>query len=194
MADADVPGAIEDMRGKIMKYYDLEKQIITDKYNTEIAAIKSKHSVELQNIQAIRDKLQQLTYSSFNLALPIKRWNPPSRIMQNCMRPRKTGDTQAVSKYLSFTDTYLKSGQDAYKSSSNIWTCRRSWQVSALDTNPAKTVAELTDRADKLIQKRTDAMNAELAKLGEDVTGALNQLGDGGYDHDIRDDGFDRMV
>jgi len=176
--DEDIPAAVEKVRSDVLKYYDLEKQAIQDKYNTEIDAIKEKNGVELQNIKAVRDKLIALTYSAYNLALPTAKAVSASYDYGTMFAAAQTGDADSVSKYLSFVDTYLKSSQDAYKSSQqyqDIYS-KVMADIASLDTMPGASIESLTEIQNQLIDEQTKAMKAELAELDDSIIGALNIL------------------
>lgn len=180
LLDEDIPAAVDKVRADILKYYDLEKQTITDKYNTEIDALKAKNAVELQNIQAVRDKLLSLTYSSYNLALPTAKAVSAGGDYASMLAAAKTGDANSVAKYLSFVDTYLQASQDAYKSSSKYQEIYSQVMadIASLDTNPTATIEDLASIQNQLIEDQTKAMKDELAALDKNVVDALNILND----------------
>lgn len=180
LLDEDIPAAVDKVRSDVLKYYDLEKKVIQDKYKTEIDLINKKYADEIQNIQAVRDKLLSLTYSAYNLALPHVKAETAQQDYAKLFAAAQTGDSASVSKFLSFTDTYLKSGQDAYKSSQQYLDmyAKVMADIQSLDSNPAKTVAELTDEQNKLIDEQTKAMQSELAALDKTVVDSLKILGD----------------
>lgn len=179
LASEDIPDAVETARDNLMKYYALEKQVIKDKYDTEIAAIKEKNSIELQNIQAVRDKLLSLKYSSYNLALPTQKAIAGGADYNQMFAAAQTGDAASVSKYLSFVDTALGIAQDTYKSSATYqaFYAQVMQDIASLDTASAATIEELTNDQNALIEEQTAMMEAELSLLGDNVSAALDLLG-----------------
>lgn len=178
LLDEDIPKAAEKVRSDTLKYYELEKQLIADKYNTEISAIKEKNTIELQNIEAVRDKLLSLTYSTYNLALPGAKATSAAGDYASMFAAAQTGDANSVSKYLSFVDTYLSASQEAYKSSQtyqDIYS-RVMADIASLDTNPTATIEDLTSEQNRLIEDQTKAMADELAALDQNVIEALGAI------------------
>ena len=139
-------------------------------YQDEMTALKAKHETEIANITAIRDKLTSLTYSSFNLALPGTKQATSAQDYEKLYAAAKApgASSSAVSSYLSFVETYLQSSQDKYKSSDSYQAIYKKVmaEIGALDTQPGKTIEELT-------ATQTD----EIKALNADVTRVLNELG-----------------
>jgi phage host-nuclease inhibitor protein Gam len=139
-------------------------------YRDEMTALKAKHETEIANITAIRDKLKSLTYSSFNLALPGTKQATSAQDYEKLYAAAKApgASSSAVSSYLSFVETYLQSSQDKYKSSDSYQAIYKKVmaEIGALDTQPGKTIEELT-------ATQTDAIK----DLNADVTRVLAELG-----------------
>lgn len=178
MSEEDVPKAIEKVRSDLTSYYDLQKQLIKDKYDTENELINKKHQDEIANIQAVRDKLLSLTYSSYNLALPTAKAGTAMGDYDKLLASAKTGDAASVSKYLSFTDTALQANMDANKSSQAYldFYAKVMADIAGLDTAQGQSVESLTATQNDLIEKQTAKMTAELQKLDTDMVLALNML------------------
>lgn len=90
------------------------------RYDAESEEIK-KLTSQIQDLESIIDavvnKIQDLKYSQFNLALPAQKMPQAAEDYQALLDAAKTGDSGAVNKYLGFVDTYLQTAQDRYKSS-----------------------------------------------------------------------------
>jgi len=178
LASEDLPEAMSAIHADLMSYYDAEKQVIQDRYQTEIDAIEEKHQIEIQNIEAVRDKLQELTYSQFNLALPTARAATASQDYASMFAAAQTGDADSVSSYLSFVNTYLQESQNAYKSSQTYLDiyAQVMRDIASLDTSGGRTIEDITSEQNSLIEAQTAAMNAELALLNDNMTGTLELL------------------
>jgi phage host-nuclease inhibitor protein Gam len=153
--------------------------VIMDYHNSEMTALEAKHTTEINNISAIREKLKSLVYSAFNIALPTAKQDVAADDYKKMYEAAKTGDSGAVSDYLSFVDTYLQTSQDKYKSSDEYLKIYKQVtdDISKLDTNPTKTLEELT-------QTQTDAIK----QLNKEVVAALNELATGKAGDVIRRD------
>jgi len=179
MLDEDIPEAATKVKADILKYYELEKQVIQEKYQTEIDAIKSKSQVEIQTIQSIRDKLLSLRYSNFNLALPGQKFAMANQDYNTMFAAAQTGDANAISKYLSFTDTALQASMDANKSSQTYldFYAKVMADIASLDKFGGKTIESLTIDQNALIEAQTKAMQEELLALDKTTIDALGILG-----------------
>jgi len=174
----DIPAATQEIHDNLMRYYDLEKQAITDRHQTEIEKIKEKHQVEIQNIEAVRQKLFDLTYSKFNLQLPKQRVEQATEDYATLLAAAQTGDAAAMSKYLAFVDTYLASAQEAYSSSEAYQQIYAQVikDMEGLDTHKGQTIEEITAEQNSLIDAQTKAMESELAVLNATTLEGLNAL------------------
>jgi len=178
LSSEDVPAAIDQMHADLMKYYDLEKANIQDKYKTEIDALNEKHDVEIRNIEAIQNKLLSLRYSNFNLALPTAKAASASQDYSALFAAAQTGDADAVSKYLSFTDTALQASMDANKSSKAYldFYAQVMRDIASLDTSAGVSIEELTKTQTDEITRLNDQMANELKALDASVTEALSYM------------------
>jgi hypothetical protein len=172
----DMPGAIEELREQIMDYYDLQKKLIEEKYKAE----EEKFADEIEMIEKIRDKIQELTYSSYNIAGPKAKVESAAGDYESLLAAAKTGDKDAIEKYLAFINTYLQSAQDAYKSSSKYQEIydQVMRDLAGLDTQPGKSIEELTEELNKLTEENTKKMQEELDALAKLTTDALKALGE----------------
>ena len=181
MASEDIPDAINQVHADLMSYYEAEQRVIKEKYDTEIAAIEQKHDVEIQNIEAIRDKLLALKYSGYNLALPTAKAISASQDYGTMFAAAQSGGAGGVSNYLSFVDTYLKSAQDAYKSSTTYQDiyAKVMADIASLDTSGGASIEDLTLQQTEEIERLNAAMEAELRALDDSVTEALEAMSRG---------------
>lgn len=172
----DMPEAIDDLREKIMKYYELQKKLIEDKYKAE----EEKFKDEIEMIKKIRDKIQDLTYSSFNLALPSSKAATAADEYAALYAAAQTGDKDAIERYLNFINTYLQQAQDAYKSSEKYQEIYNQVMndLKNLDTQQGKTIEELTEELNKLTEENTKKMQEELDALAKLTVDALKALGE----------------
>lgn len=181
LSSEDVPAAIDQMHSDLMKYYDLEKANIQDKYKTEIDALQEKHDVEMRNIEAIQNKLLSLRYSNFNLALPTAKAAAANQDYNALFAAAQTDDADAISKYLSFTDTALQASMDANKSSQTYLDFYQKVMadIASLDTSGGQSIESLTQIQTDEITRLNDDMAAELAALDSSVTEALSYMTSG---------------
>ena len=194
MATEDVPAAIEDIRSNMTKYYDLEKQIIKDKYQLISEAESKKAAAELSNIQAVRDKLRSMQFGSANIALPSDKVQPTSDEYHKLFTEAQTGDTGAVSRFLSFTDTAIQVAKDADKSSQMYQDVYAQIikDITSLDTKPTVTIEDLTKTQNNLIKEQTTTLSMALAELDKSMIKGLEILG-GGTTKPLADT-IDRLV
>jgi len=178
LSSEGVPAAIDQMHADLMRYYDLEKANIQDKYKTEIDALNEKHDVEIRNIEAIQNKLLSLRYSGFNLALPGAKAVSATQDYNALFKAAQTGDADAVSKYLSFTDTALQASMDANKSSKAYldFYAKVMGDIASLDTSGGVSIESLTQIQTDEITRLNDQMAAELKALDASVTEALSYM------------------
>jgi TP901 family phage tail tape measure protein len=178
IAAEDMPEAMNKVHDDLMKYYDLEQKSIKDRYQTWIDAEEKKHQTELQNIEAVRDKLESLTYSGYNLALPGVKAKSAEQDFNKLYAAAQTGDADSVSKFLNFTDTYLSQSQSAYKSSQKYLDIYDDVmkKIGSLDTQKGKSIEELTKEQTAEIEALNDAMEEELRLLDDDVVGKLDMM------------------
>jgi hypothetical protein len=172
----DMPEAIDDLREKVMKYYDLQKKLIEDKYKAE----EDKFQDEIEMIKKIRDKIQELTYSSFNLALPNVKVATAGDDYATLLAAAQTGDKDAIERYMAFINTYLQSAQDAYKSSAKYQEIYNQVMedLKNLDTQQGKTIEDLTEELNRLTEENTKKMQEELNALSKLTVEALKALGE----------------
>mgnify|MGYP001461178567 CR=1 FL=1 len=168
---------IQSLYDSSKEYYELQKNIIKDRYQTEIDLINKKHDDEISSIEAIRDKIKSLTYSAFNLALPKAKVEAAQEDYAKLFAAAQTGDASAVSKYLGFIDTYLQSGQDAYKSSQAYLDMYAQVMKDLGSIDSGKSTAELSLEKETEIAAATAAMEAELKLLDANMIAALKELG-----------------
>lgn len=172
----DMPEAIDDLREKIMKYYELQKKLIEDKYKAE----EEKFQDEIESIEKIRDKIQELAYSNFNIASPKDKVTTAAGDYAALLAAAKTGDKDAIEKYLAFINEYLQAAQDAYKSSDKYLEIYNQVMkdLKSLDTQQGKTIEDLTEELNKLTAENTKKMQEELDALAKLTVDALKALGE----------------
>lgn len=190
MSSEEQAQAIEWMHTEIMAYYDAQKQAIQERYQTEIDAINEAADsfADLINVlDKINDKIFDLKYSGYNLALPQAKAEVAKQDYATMLAAAQssigTGDTSAIDDLLSFVDTYLQSGQDAYKSSqayldmyAQVQSDLAAMGLTIGGMTNGKTVEELTEIQNGLIDDLNEQMQSEIDQLTQDVITALDIL------------------
>jgi hypothetical protein len=138
-------------------YYTQLEDETKDAYQALMDANNEKFAAEIANIEAVRDKLNSLTYSSYNLALPTAKMTEASSDYSAMFEAAQGGSQSAVSDYLAFVDTYLQSAQDTYKSSDAYLAIYESVlaDIATLDTQPLTSIEDLTSYQTAIMEDQT---------------------------------------
>lgn len=123
ISEADIESRadiVSKLQEDIISYYHAEKEAIEERYRAEEDALKATYATMLEVAQAlsdVKDKIQDLKYSRFNLALPSQLAKAAELDYSRLLAEAQSGDTAAIHRLLEFLDVYLSAGMDAYKSS-----------------------------------------------------------------------------
>ena len=179
MAGMDPEDALEkaaELQNLAVNFYEVQKS-----YLTKMTGL----------VESIEDKIRDLIFSDFNLALPTPKAEKAEEYYADIFAGAQTGNTDAVKEYLDFINTYLSQGREAYKSSQNyldmwdqVMADLESLGLSLSDANmstEATLLQEANQWLDKISaalleqdQKIVDAMAPHYALLEE-------ALADGGH-------------
>jgi hypothetical protein len=185
LSSEDVAAAMDQVYSDLMSFYDIEKKVIKDRYQTEVDALNEKHDVELKNIEeiiaiseSVQAKLLSIRYGGFNLALPGAKAASATTDYNKMFAAAQTGDADAVSKYLSFTDTALQASMEANKSSQTYldFYAKVMGDIASLDTYGGQSIEALTQTQTDEITRLNDSMTNDLAALDESVNVALSAM------------------
>jgi hypothetical protein len=174
-----------DIYDTLLSYYSAEKEAIEDRYQTEMDAINDTYEsmASLVNIlESVNKKIQDLKYSSYNLALPTAKAEEAIQDYATLFAEAQTMEEDAVNDYLDFIDTYLQAGQDAFKSSTayqdmynQVMSDLASLGLSAASVS-GKSLEDLTEEQNDLIASLEESMKQELATLDNTIIESLNIL------------------
>lgn len=164
MSAEDALEKAKDLQTLIMDRYALEK--------TELEAI-------IGLVADIDGKIQDLRYSSFNLALPGVRAAAAGGDYAQLLAGARGGSADDISKYLGFIDTYLGESQAAFKSSEaylDIWTQVQN-DLEELGLQTEKAMSQEGRLLTSIEQIQTDALN-QLALIDQAVVAQAETLKD----------------
>jgi hypothetical protein len=192
MSIEDQVEALQQIHDDAMAYYDLEKQAIEEKYQTEIDAINeaAESFTNLVSVlDSINDKIQDLKYSSYNLALPKQKAEEAAKDYATLKAAADaaivSGDTAAINDFLAFTETYLQNGMDAYKSSQDYLDMYAQVQADLVSMGlsigqktAGMSVEGLTEIQNGLIEDLNKQMQDEIDTLTSSIIDALGTVQD----------------
>ncbi|KKM60201.1 hypothetical protein LCGC14_1544220, partial [marine sediment metagenome] len=164
MSAEDAIEKAKDLQTLVMDRYALEK--------TELEAI-------IGLVADIDGKIQDLRYSSFNLALPGVRAAAAGGDYAQLLAGARGGSADDISKYLGFIDTYLGESQAAFKSSEaylDIWTQVQN-DLEGLGLQTEKAMSQEGRLLTSIEQIQTDALN-QLALIDQAVVARAETLKD----------------
>lgn len=191
LSQFDAIGKIFAENGKLTEK-ELEKAVgyITDWYNeevkikTDIISAWKEVSATINTLKnSIQSTVLSIRYSGLNLNLGTVKTESAKADYQKLFQAAKGGDKEAFDQYLSFTQTYLQTAQDAYKSS------------AAYQDIYARVMADLdslnqyvqTEDYSKLIYDANQVIADESALTNDHLRAISDRLS-------MFQDGFQRMI